>query len=197
MVLFHIGIINSPPLLLAAWNVRYIDLTFCNEKSSEIYVGSDIPPADFYQQMREGVVFKTAANMEDFRSAFEPALAEGQDILYLGFSSGLSNTASICKAVVQELQEQYPQRKIVAVDSLCASGGQGMLVIWQSKKRDRHADLQALTAYLSEIVPHMCHWFTVDDLEYLKRGGRVSPTTALVGNLLGIKPILHVDDQDT
>lgn len=187
---------DIPADLLQQWNMTCVNLTFHDEKAGKTYVTEDISIHDFYQQMRDGTVFKTAAaNVEDFRMAFESALADGQDILYLGFSSGLSTTVNSARIAAQDLQESYPQRKIIVVDTLCASGGEGFLVFLAMKKQQQNASLEETAAYIEKLVPSICHWFTVDDLVYLKRGGRVSPTTALVGNLLGIKPILHVDDE--
>lgn len=187
---------DIPADLLRQWNMTCVNLTFYDEKAGKTYITEDISTHDFYQQMRDGTVFKTAAaNVEDFRTAFEPVLSDGQDILYIGFSSGLSTTVNSARIAEQDLQENYPQRKIIAIDTLCASGGEGFLVFLAMKKQGSGASLEETAAYIEKLVPSVCHWFTVDDLVYLKRGGRVSPATALVGNVLGIKPILHVDDE--
>lgn len=146
--------------------------------------------------MREGTVFKTAAsNPENFRVVFEDILKKEQDILYIGFSSGLSNTFNAGMIAANELKEEYPNRKIIAIDSLCASAGQTLLVYFAVQKRDAGATLEDTASESEKMVPNLCHWFTVDNLVYLKRGGRVSPTTAFVGNVLNIKPVLHVDEE--
>lgn len=187
---------DIPADLLRQWNMTCVNLTFHDEKATKTYVTEDISTHDFYQQMRGGTVFKTAAaNVEDFRAAFESALGDEQDILYIGFSSGLSTTVNSARIAAQDLQERYPERKIIVIDTLCASGGEGFLVYLAMKKQLNNASLEETADYIKKLVPSICHWFTVDDLVYLKRGGRVSPATALVGNILGIKPILHVDDE--
>lgn len=187
---------DIPADLLQQWGISCVSLTFHDAQSDTVYVPSDIFSYEFYRQMREGTVFKTAAaNVEAFCDAFAPVLAEGQDILYIGFSSGLSTTVNSARIAAQDLQESYPERKVIVIDTLCASGGEGFLVYLAMKKQLNNASLEETADYIEKLVPSICHWFTVDDLVYLKRGGRVSPATALVGNILGIKPILHVDDE--
>ncbi len=184
------------PETLQAWNVKYVSLTFRFQDEDKEYTESDIPSSAFYDRMRGGAVAKTAAvNSETFRVAFETELSAGRDVLYIGFSSGLSTTYNSARMAAQELSEQYPDRTIITIDSLAASAGFGLLVALAVQKRDEGADIQTLADYIRDLIPRLCHWFTVDDLVYLKRGGRVSPTVAFVGNLLGIKPVLHVDDE--
>ncbi len=184
------------PETLQAWNVKYVSLTFRFQDEDKEYTESDIPSSAFYDRMRGGAVAKTAAvNSETFRVAFETELSAGRDVLYIGFSSGLSTTYNSARMSAQELSEQYPDRTIITIDSLAASAGFGLLVALAVQKRDEGADIQTLADYVRDLIPRLCHWFTVDDLVYLKRGGRVSPTVAFVGNLLGIKPVLHVDDE--
>ena len=184
------------PETLKEWSVESINLTFHLDGSSQEYINSDMPSGVFYQRMREGSVFKTAAaNMEDFCQVFEQKLQEGVDILYLGFSSGLSNTVCAGQMAATELMEKYPERRITVIDTLCASAGQGMVVYLAVQKKQSGASMEEVAAYVNGLLPHLCHWFTVDDLVYLKRGGRVSAATALLGGILNIKPILHVDDE--
>ncbi len=148
-----------------------------------------------YAALRAGEVATTAAaNPEHWRAAIEPVVQEGKDVLVLAFSSGLSTTYQSAVIAAKELEERYPGRKVNVVDTRCASLGEGLLVWYACKKRDEGLDLDALTAWVEELKPHLCHWFTVDDLMYLKRGGRVSAATALVGTMLKIKPVLHTDD---
>ena len=187
---------DIPADLLKEWDIPCVDLTFRADGVDTVYVSADMPIGEFYRQMREGSVFKTAAaNMADFEAAFEPVLAAGQDILYIGFSSGLSNTVNAGRMAAAELLERYPDRKVITIDTLCASGGEGFLVYLAMKLRLNNASLEETAAHIEKLIPSVCHWFTVDDLMYLKRGGRVSPATALVGNVLGIKPVLHMDDE--
>ncbi len=151
---------------------------------------------DMFQGLRNGQTASTAAvNPDGWACVIEPALKAGQDVLVLTFSSGLSTTHQSAVIAAQELQEKYPDRKINVVDTLCASLGQGLLVWYACKKRDEGLSLEELTTWCQENRMKLCHWFTVDDLMYLKRGGRVSAATALVGTMLNIKPVLHVDDE--
>ena len=150
----------------------------------------------FYDQLRQGTMATTSAvNPEGWAEVIRPALEAGEDVLVIAFSSGLSTTYQSAVIAAQELQEQYPQRKINVVDSLCAALGQGLLIWYACKKRDEGMSLEELTAWCEDNKLNLCHWFTVDDLMYLKRGGRVSAATALVGTMLQIKPVLHVDDE--
>ena len=151
---------------------------------------------EVYQALREGEVASTSAvNPETWANYIEPVLKDGQDVLVLAFSSGLSTTYQSAVIAANDLMEKYPDRKVIVVDTLCASLGQGLLTIHTCAKRDEGLSLEELTAWVEENKLHLCHWFTVDDLMYLKRGGRVSAATALVGTVLKIKPILHVDDE--
>ena len=150
----------------------------------------------FYNQLRNGVTATTSAvNPEGWAGIMEPVLAEGQDVLAICFTSGMSTTYQSAVIAAQELQEKYPQRKISVVDSLCAALGQGLLIWYACKKRDEGLSLEELTAWVEENKLHLCHWVTVDDLSHLKRGGRISATSAIVGTMLNIKPIIHVNDE--
>lgn len=184
------------PELLKEWGVEYLPLTFRFTDSEQEYTNSDMPSKEFYDAMRAGRIAKTSAvNMETFKQAFEAELKKGNDVLYLGFSGGLSGTCSAAQIAANELREEYPERKLVAIDSLCASAGQGLLLRLAVDKKEAGASIEELGAYLEENKLNLCHEFTVDDLVYLKRGGRVSPTVALIGTMLSIKPVMHVDDE--
>ena len=151
---------------------------------------------EMYDGLRSGQAAKTSAvNPSRWGEVIEPALSAGQDVLVLAFSSGLSTTYQSAVIAAEELGEKYPERTIRVVDTLCASMGQGLLVWYACKKRDEGLSLDALYSWVMENRLHLCHWFTVDDLMYLKRGGRISAATALVGTMLQIKPLLHVDDE--
>lgn len=183
------------PALMAEWGVKYESLTLRFEGSDKEYTNADITAAEFYQRMREGEAAKTAAiNAEDFKALFEPELEKGNDVLYLGFSSGLSTTYNSARLAAEELTEKYPERKVIAVDTLCASAGEGLIVYLAVQKQKAGASIEEAAQYIEEIKLKICHWFTVDDLKYLKRGGRVSPAVAFVGGLLDIKPVMHVDN---
>jgi len=182
--------------LLAEWGVEYRSLTFRFDGNEKEYGNDDMQPSVFYQKMREGGIAKTAAvNVETFSEFFEGYIKQGKDILYLGFSSGLSTTYNSGRLAAEQLVEKYPGCKILTVDTLAASAGFGLLVYLAVKKKAEGATLEENAAYIEGIKLNLSHWFTVDDLVYLKRGGRVSPTVAFVGNMLGIKPVLHVDNE--
>ena len=151
---------------------------------------------DMYAGLRAGEAASTAAaNPQQWEEALEPVLASGEDALILAFSSGLSTTYQSACIAADEMKERFPERKILVVDSLCASLGQGLLAYYAARKRDEGLDLEALKAWLEDNKLHLCHWFTVNDLMYLKRGGRINAATAIMGTMLSIKPILHVDDE--
>lgn len=179
-----------------AWNVQVIGQELVFEGDESMYSTDEIDINVIYQRMREGGFVKTAAtNMDTFCRRFIPALEMGKDVLYVGFSSGLSITfQSACQAV-EELKEKYPERKVLCVDTLGASAGEAMLVHFAVEKRDAGANVEETADYVRSLVLQLCHWFTVDDLVYLKRGGRVSPAVALVGGALGIKPVMHMDNE--
>lgn len=156
----------------------------------------EIDPHVFYERMKTVKDVKTSAvNQGQFMEIFEPLLAAGKDVLYLGFSSGLSGTFNAGALAASELSEKYPDRKIYAVDSLCASLGQGMFVYLCAKQREAGKTIDEVRDYAESIKLNVAHWFTVNDLMFLKRGGRVSAATAIVGSALAIKPVMHVDNE--
>ena len=151
---------------------------------------------DMYDGLRSGEAAKTSAiNPDRWAKAMESVLAAGEDVLVMVFSSGLSTTYQSAMIAAEELRESYPQRKIYVLDTLSASLGQGLLVWYACRKRDEGMPLEELYAWAEDARMHLCHWFTVDDLMYLKRGGRISAATAVVGTMLQIKPVLHMDDE--
>ena len=155
----------------------------------------EIDPKDFYRQLREGEMATTSAvNVSDFTETIEPHLKEGRDVLVVAFSSGLSATYNSSSVAADELREKYPDRKIYTVDTLCASLGQGLLVWLAAKERAKGKTIDEVRDWAVGHKLSICHQFTVDDLHFLKRGGRISSTTAFVGSMLQIKPVLHVDN---
>lgn len=187
---------DIPEATLKEWGVAMVDMTyrFTDENDERFNSKTDIP--DFYNQMRAGRCSHTSAiNMATFLDAFRPTLEAGRDLLYVAFSSGGSTTYEQSLAAVKLLKKEFPERTILSVDSLAFSGGLGLLVYLTAKKQQEGASIEETFRYVEETRLHVCHWFTVDDLVYLKRGGRISATTALVGAMLGIKPVLHVDDE--
>ncbi len=186
---------DLPADMLESLGVKAQSLSLRFDDSEQEYLNSDISAKDFYARMRDGKIAKTAAvNGDTFKTAFEKEIAAGNDLLYIGFSSGLSMTYNAGRLACEELAEAYPERKILSVDSLCASAGQGLLVYLAAQKKQEGATIEEVAAYVESIKLNLCHWFTVDDLVYLKRGGRVSPAVALVGGMLNIKPVMHVDN---
>lgn len=154
----------------------------------------EISSKNFYQLLREGKMATTAAiTPAQVAEVVEPYLAAGKDVLYLGFSSGLSSTCTAGIMCARELNEKYSAR-LVVVDTLAASLGQGLLVWYAAKARDEGKTIDEVRDYIEGMKLNLCHWFTVNDLFHLKRGGRVSATTAVMGTLLNIKPVLHVDN---
>lgn len=195
-VIFTDSACDIVPSLLSEWGVQCVSLAFRFNHIDQDFLNDDMPIKEFYQNMRDGHIAKTnAVNAETFRENFEPVLAAGNDILYLGFSSGLSTTFQQGRLAAEELTETYTDRKIIAIDTLCASAGEGLLVKLVVDKKNSGATIDEAAAYANELIPKLAHWFTVEDLVYLKRGGRVSPAVALVGGMLNIKPIMHVDDE--
>ncbi|MDO4518808.1 MAG: DegV family protein [Eubacteriales bacterium] len=155
-----------------------------------------LPVREFYAKMRAGSLPTTAAvNPEDIRNLIEPYLKEGKDVFHIAFSSGLSTGYNSSRIAVEELKEEYPERKIAVVDSLAASLGQGLLVHYAQKLKEEGKDFDTVVKWTQEHLQNIVHLFTVDDLNHLHRGGRVSKTTAIVGGMLNIKPILHVDSE--
>ena len=149
-----------------------------------------------YNGLREGEMPTTSAvNPEGWAKIMKPILDEGRDVLCLAFSSGLSTTYQSAVIAAYELKDVYPERKIIVIDTLCAALGQGLLVWYACQKRDTGMGLEELAAWVESHKLNICHWVTVDDLNHLKRGGRVSATTALVGTMLNIKPIIYVNDE--
>ena len=149
----------------------------------------------FYDELRTGVMATTAAaNPDDWANIMLPALKEGKDVLVLAFSSGLSTTYQSAVIASNDLLEEYPDRKIIVVDTLCAALGQGLLVKLACDKRDAGLSIEENAAWVEANKLNLCHWVTVDDLSHLKRGGRISATTAIVGTMLNIKPIIYLDN---
>lgn len=157
--------------------------------------GRELSIRDFYARVRSGELVRTAAvNVEAFVSAIEPLLQAGKDVLVPAFSSGLSNTCNAARLACEELAAKYPARKVFCVDTLAASLGEGMLIYYAALRRRAGETIGQVRDWLEQNKLHMCHWFTVDDLKHLKRGGRISAATALIGGMLNIKPVMHMDN---
>lgn len=189
---------DLPQGLAEELGVGVLPLTFrLDEVEYANYLdGRQIGFHDFYERIRAGGQSVTSAvNMESWMQGMRPVLDAGKDLLVLAFSSGLSSTCDAARLAAQELQQEYPRQKICVVDTLCASMGQGLLVYLTVQRQRQGATIEQARQYAEDTKLHLCHWFTVDDLNHLKRGGRVSPAVALVGTMLGIKPVMHVDNE--
>ena len=157
--------------------------------------GRDISPKDFYARIRSGSMPTTSAiNVGTFEEAMRPILADGKDVLYLSFSSALSTTHQSACIAAEGLRAEFPDARIHVVDTLAASMGQGLLVYLCAQQKKAGKTVDEVRDYAENTKLNICHWFTVDDLNHLKRGGRVSAATALLGSMLAIKPVLHVDN---
>ena len=156
----------------------------------------EMDPARFYKQLREGGSATTSAvNVSEYTDCIEPHLEAGRDVLVLAFSSGLSATCHSARIAAEELGERHPDRKVYVVDTLAASLGQGLLVWYAARMKNEGKSIDEVRDWVEDNKLHLCHWFTVDDLHFLKRGGRISPTTAMLGTMLSIKPVMHVDNE--
>ena len=186
------------PELIQELDVQVIPLCYMmgGKTYHNIPGGGEMTDKEFYAKLRAGSMSTTTqVNSEEFLHVFTPLLEAGQDVLYIAFSSGLSGTYQSAVLAREELKQRFPDRRLEVFDSLCASMGEGLLVYHAAKLRNAGKSLDEVLAWLKGNVLNLCHWFTVDDLNHLKRGGRVSTATALVGTMLGIKPVLHVDDE--
>lgn len=182
------------------YGLHVLPLTFMADGEDTVYQsylkGEKTDLSRFYKMMRDGKVFRTSLpNLSNTETLFRSLLDAGRDILYLGFSSGLSGTYEATELLAKQLRGEYPDRKIYTVDTLAASGGQGLLVWHACQHAEAGEGIDAVRDWVEGNKLHLAHWFTVDDLMFLWRGGRVSKTSAWAGTLLNIKPVLHVDDE--
>lgn len=150
---------------------------------------------EFFQKLREGKMSVTSQiNPEEAKEMLEPYVKEGKDVLHLAFSSALSGTCNSMKIAAEELQEEYPEAKVIVVDTLCACMGEAMLLYYALKQKEAGKTIEEVAQWVEENKLHVCHNVTVDDLFYLHRGGRVSKTAAVLGTMVKVKPIIHMDD---
>ncbi len=185
---------DMPPELYSQMGVKVMKLSF--EIDGHTHSDGDMDYHEFYDLMRKGSTTKTSQiSPAQSETAFEKYVKKGLDVLYLGFSSGLSGTYNSACIARDNLLEKYPEAKIVCIDSLCASMGEGLLLYKAWEKMNEGLGIDALAKWIEDNKLHLVHLFTVDDLVYLQRGGRISKVTAVAGAILGIKPILHVDDE--
>ena len=186
----------SPAMLEGLPEARILPMeVMLGDESCTYGPGGNLTVERFYAGQRAGKYATTSQiNPLVYRKAFEEGLRAGMDILYLGFSSGLSGTVERARLCMRELSEEYPERKIVCVDTLCASLGEGLLVRGALKKQAEGMALEALVDWVKQNRLRVCHWFTVDTFDHLRHGGRVSGAVAAIGTALQIKPLLHVDE---
>ena len=186
------------PQLVAQTGVTLLPMTYTiGEKSyRNDPEETDLSSGDFYDMLRGGAMSTTSQiNVETFREVAGKMARDGFDVLYVGFSSGLSGTFNSARIAFEDLSAEYPEHKFLAVDSLCASMGEGLLVYHAAQQQKAGRTIEETARWLEENKLHLAHWFTVDDLMFLFRGGRVSRTSAWAGTLLNIKPVMHVDDE--
>ena len=188
---------DLPASLVEELDLQVYPMAFVlEEKAYRDYPdGRELDIHAFYESLRHGKMSSSSQiNQQQMVDWVSPFLENGEDVLYLSFSSGLSGTYQSARLAQEELRERFPDRTFTVVDSLCASMGEGLLAYYAAAMRQKGCTLKETAAWLEENKLKLCHWFTVDDLHHLKRGGRVSPATAVVGTMLNIKPVLHVDD---
>lgn len=175
-------------------NVPVIPLkyTIDGQEYTDMYGLSD---KEFFQKLREGKMSVTSQiNPEEAKEMLEPYVKEGKDVLHLAFSSALSGTCNSMKIAAEELQEEYPEAKVIVVDTLCACMGEAMLLYYALKQKEAGKTIEEVAQWAEENKRHVCHNVTVDDLFHLHRGGRVSKTAAVLGTMVKVKPIIHMDD---
>ena len=189
---------NLTEEIIDRFDLTVLPLTFMvdGEEYQSYLKGEVTDLSQFYTMMREGKVITTSLpNLKESRETVESLLRAGTDVLYLGFSSGLSGTYQAIELLLGELAALYPERTVASVDTLAASGGEGLLVWYAAQMRGAGKSLVEVRDWVEASKLHLAHWFTVDDLMFLFRGGRVSRTAAWAGTMLNIKPVMHVDDE--
>lgn len=186
--------VDLPKEWLAERNVPVIPLKYTID--GETYEDmAGLSSKEFFQKLRDGKMATTSQiNPEEAREALEPFLKEGKDVLHLAFSSGLSGTCNSMRIAAEELKEEYPDRKIIVMDTLCACLGEGLLLYYVLKLKKEGKTIEEVEAWAEENKLHICHNVTVDDLNHLQRGGRISKTAAVLGTMVQIKPMIHMAD---
>lgn len=184
-------IVKDMDIQVLPLSFTFHDLTYQNYPDNR-----DMDPRVFYDMLRKGEsAITSAVNVSQYIDCIEPLLQAGKDVLILAFSSGLSATYNSSAMAVDTLREKYPDRKLYTVDTLCASLGQGLLVWLAAKERASGKSIEEVRDWVVSHKLNVCHQVTVDDLQTLKRGGRISSTTAFMGSMLQIKPVIHVDNE--
>ncbi len=176
--------------------LKIIPLTY--EIEGQVYTpsGKEDETKAFYTSLREGKIATTAQiNIQVWKDSLLPLVEKGEEVLCLPFSSGLSGTCAAAFSAKEEIDQQFPNNNLIVIDTLAASLGHGLLVHYALKMRDEGHSLQEVATWVNENILHLAHWFTVDDLQFLRRGGRLSTASAYIGSILKVKPVLHVDNK--
>lgn len=189
---------DLPQNIVEDMNIKVIPMAF--EIAGKSYMDypddRELDTHEFYEMLRNGETAVTSLiNTMTFINWFEPFVKEGTDIMYIGFSSAMSGTFNSSVMAAEILVEKYKNSRIICVDSKAASMGEGLLVYYAASQREKGMDIDELHKWILDNRSHICHWVAVDDLNHLKRGGRINPLTATIGTALNIKPIIHVDDE--
>lgn len=185
---------DLPADVIKELDVKIMPLKF--RMNDEDHIDGEMPPEEFFKALKDGAMSTTSQPTPiEFSEVFEQYVLDGKDILYIAFSSNLSGTYNSACTAAKELNEKYPDAKIRIIDSLCASCGEGLLVYLAVQKKRSGMGMDELVQWIEDEKLKICHWFTVDDLFFLKRGGRISAMTALLGTTLAIKPVMHVDNE--
>ncbi len=185
---------DLPPEIIKEIQIDFLPLKFMI--GGKTYADGEMNSIEFFDKLKSGALPTTSQiNPEEFEEFFSKYLDEGKDILYISFSSALSGTCNSAHVAAKELSKKYPDNKIVVVDSLSASLGEGLLIYLLAEKKQNGESLEDLAKWAEENKKKVCHWFIVEDLGHIQRGGRISKTAAFLGSILQIKPVLHVDDE--
>ena len=175
--------------------IQYLYMTYQLE-GKNYNRDNEMDVKEFYDTMRGGSMPVTSqVNSEEAKDVFRPILESGKDILHLNFSSGLSGGFNSVRLAAEDLREEFPDRTIIIIDTLCASLGEGMILDWAVTLKEQGMGIEENAKWVEEHKKNVCHVFTVDDLFHLHRGGRVSKTAAVIGTMIKIKPLLHVDNE--
>ncbi len=187
---------NLPLELIRRHGIKVVSFEYTvNGVAADYSEETDFDGAAFYKAMRSGADVKTGLiNMTKFNESFEPELQAGNDVIYIGMSGGISGTAAIAAVAAAELKEKYPQRRILSFDTYAASLGEGLMVLKAAEMLEKGESFDVVSDMLQALRPNMCQYFTVDDLKYLRKGGRITGAAAVIGSVLNIKPILQGDD---
>lgn len=180
---------------LEAHNIEVLSLSYMMDGNT--YGDMDgLSSSEFYRKVREGAMPTTSqVNPDQAAEMFRKYASRGKNIIHIAFSSGLSGSCNSARIGAEQVMEEYPDVRIEVVDSLCASSGEGMLLYYAVDMKEKGKSMDEILAWIHENILHICHNFTVDDLFHLHRGGRVSKATAIVGTMINIKPVLHVDNE--